>query len=93
MSDDLAAATWSLVRDRPDGAPSGPARVMQNLATFQADPCASTWYAFVIRLGLLVEGSAVCQLVGPRDPFPVVTARALADAGLANRAAADQESG
>jgi hypothetical protein len=55
---------------------------MKNLAAFQAEPCASTWYGFVVRLGLLVHALEVHGLLWDRDPFPVVTALALADAGL-----------
>ncbi len=66
---------------------------MDNLAAFQAEPCASTWYGFIVRLGLLVDSSEVCELLGPLDPFPVVTAQALADAQLARGVTAEQGAG
>ena len=80
MSADLAARTLAAVRDRPDGQSSSPSLVMESLAAFQGEPCASTWYGFVVRLGLLVDISEVHGLLGDRDPFPLVTALALADA-------------
>lgn len=66
---------------------------MENLAAFQAEPCASTWYGFVVRLGLLVDSTKVRELLGQLDPFPVVTSQALADARLARGATADQGAG
>ena len=66
---------------------------MESLAAFQAEPCASTWYGFVVRLGLLVDSSEVRELLGPSDPFPVVTAQALADAGLARGANVEEGAG
>jgi prolipoprotein diacylglyceryltransferase len=66
---------------------------MKKLAAFQAEPCASTWYGFVIRLGLLVHAWEVHGLLGDRDPFPIVTALALADARLGQNAAVENEVG
>ena len=66
---------------------------MENLAAFQAEPCASTWYGFVVRLGLLVDSSEVRELLGPLDQFPVVSSRALADARLARGVTAEQGAG
>ena len=79
MTVDLAAGTWAAVQDRPDGPSSSSSLVMANLAAFQAEPCASTWYGFVVRLGLLVESSEIRELLGQLDPFPAVTSQALAD--------------
>lgn len=93
MSPDLAAGTWAAVQHRPDGPSSSSSLVMKNLAAFQAEPCASTWYGFVIRLGLLVHAWEVHGLLGDRDPFPIVTALALADARLGQNAAAENEVG
>lgn len=93
MSPDLAAGTWAAVQHRPDGPSSSSSLVMKNLAAFQAEPCASTWYGFVIRLGLLVHAWEVHGLLGDRDPFPIVTALALADARLGPNAAAENEVG
>jgi hypothetical protein len=90
---DLAASTWAVIRDRPDTAASSPTQVMENLATFQADPCASTWYGFILRLGLLVSAFETRGLLGALDPFPGVTAQALADAKLARDALAGPELG
>lgn len=90
MSADLAAATWAAVRDRPDGPSSSSGLVMENLAAFRAEACASTWYGFVVRLSLLVDSSEVRELLGPWDPFPVVTSRALADVRLARCANSEQ---
>ena len=83
VSPDLAAGTWAAVWGRPDGASSSSHIVMESLAAFQAEPCASTWYGFVVRLGLLVDSSEVRNLLGPLDPFPAVTSQALADVLLA----------
>lgn len=91
MSTDLAAGTWAAVQDRPDGPSSSSSLVMESLAAFQAAPCASTWYGFVVRLGLLVDASEVHELLGDRDPFPGVTALALADAKLGRGASAGRE--
>jgi hypothetical protein len=66
---------------------------MENLAAFQAEPCASTWYGFVVRLGLLVDASEVRELLDPWDPFPLVTSQALADARLARGVTAEQGAG
>jgi prolipoprotein diacylglyceryltransferase len=66
---------------------------MENLAAFQTEPCASTWYGFVVRLGLLVHAWEVHLLLRDRDPFPEVTALALADAKLGRDAAAGNEVG
>jgi prolipoprotein diacylglyceryltransferase len=66
---------------------------MVNLAAFQAEPCASSWYGFIVRLGLLVHAWEVHGLLGDRDPFPVVTALALADAKLGRDGAAGNEVG
>lgn len=88
MSTDLAAGTWAAVQDRPDGPSSSSSLVMENLAAFQAEPSASTWYGFVVRLGLLVDAWEVHELLGDRDPFPGVTALALADAKLSRGAPA-----
>jgi len=63
------------------------------LAAFQAEPCASTWYGFVVRLGLLVHAWEVHSLLGDRDQFPVVTALALADVRLARGVTAEQGAG
>jgi hypothetical protein len=93
VSPDLAAGTWAAVQHRPDGPSSSSSLVMKNLAAFQAEPCASTWYGFVIRLGLLVHAWEVHGLLGDRDPFPIVTALALADARLGQNAAAENEVG
>ena len=93
MSPDLAAGTWAAVQHRPDGPSSSSSLVMKKLAAFQAEPCASTWYGFVIRLGLLVHAWEVHGLLGDRDPFPIVTALALADARLGQNAAAENEVG
>lgn len=93
MSPDLAAGTWDAVQHRPDGPSSSSSLVMKNLAAFQAEPCASTWYGFVIRLGLLVHAWEVHGLLGDRDPFPIVTALALADARLGQNAAVENEVG
>ena len=93
MSPDLAAGTWAAVQHRPDGPSSSSSLVMENLAAFQAEPCASTWYGFVIRLGLLVHAWEVHGLLGDRDPFPIVTALALADARLGQNAAVENEVG
>lgn len=91
MSADLAAGTWAAVQDRPDGPSSSSSLVMENLAVFQADPCASSWYGFIVRLGLLVHAWEVHGLLGDWDPFPGVTALALADARLGQSAAAGRE--
>ena len=74
------------IRGRPDTAASTATHVMENLSAFQADPCSSTWYGFVVRLSLLVDASAVSDVLGELDPFPAVTALALADARLAQDA-------
>jgi hypothetical protein len=93
VSHDLAAGTRAAVRDRPGTALSGSGHVLENLAAFQADPCASTWYGFVVRLGLLIDASEVRELLGACDPFPVVTTQALDDARLARGVIADQGAG
>ena len=93
MSADLAAGTWAAVRDRPDGPSSSSSLVMENLAAFRAEACASTWYGFVVRLGLLVDSSEVRELLGPWDPFPVVTSQALADVRLARCVNSEQGAG
>ncbi len=46
----LAASTWAVIRDRSETAASRPTQVMENLAAFQADPCVSSWYGFILRL-------------------------------------------
>jgi hypothetical protein len=74
------------IRGRPDTAASTATHVMENLTAFQADPCSSTWYGFVVRLSLLVDASAVSAVLGELDPFPAVTALALADVRLAQGA-------
>jgi hypothetical protein len=66
---------------------------MESLAAFQAEPCASTWYGFVVRLGLLVDSSEVREVLGPLDPFPVVTSQALADIRLARGVNAEEGAG
>ena len=66
---------------------------MENLAAFRAEACASTWYGFVVRLGLLVNSSEVRELLGPWDPFPVVTSQALADVRMARRVNSEQGAG
>ena len=93
MSPDLAAGTWAAVQHRPDGPSSSSSLVMKKLAAFQAEPCASTRYGFVIRLGLLVDASEVRELLGPWDPFPVVTSQALDDVGLARGVTAEPGAG
>jgi len=93
VSADLAAWTWAAVHDRPDSLSSSSSLVMESLAAFQAEPCASTWYGFVVRLGLLVDSSQVRELLGPWDPFPVVTAQALADVRLARGVTAEPGAG
>jgi hypothetical protein len=60
-------------------AASNATQVMANLVAFQADPCSSTWYGFIVRLSLLVAASEVRDVLGGLDPFPDVTALALAD--------------
>jgi hypothetical protein len=91
VSADLTVGTWAAVQDRPDGPSSSSSLVMENLAAFQTDPCASSWYGFIVRLGLLVHAWEVRGLLGDRDPFPGVTALALADAKLGRDAAAGRE--
>ena len=86
MTADLVAGTRALLGAVPDTAGSGRTQVMELLATFQADPCASGWYGFVARLGLLVEPDEVLRLVGELDPYPGVTQLALADATTARDA-------
>jgi hypothetical protein len=93
VKDDLAAVTWTAVNDRPDGPSSSSSLVMENLAAFQAEPCASTWYGFVVRLGFLVDATEVREMLGAWDPFPVVTSQALADAHLAKGVTAEQGGG
>jgi hypothetical protein len=66
---------------------------MESLAAFQAEPCASTWYGFVVRLGLLVDSSEVRELLRPLDPFAVVTSQALADIRLARGVNAEEGAG
>jgi hypothetical protein len=66
---------------------------MESLAAFQAEPCASTWYGFVVRLGLLVDSGEVRELLGPVDPFPVVTSQALTDIRLARGVNAEEGAG
>ncbi|HVA87440.1 MAG TPA: hypothetical protein VNF73_14135 [Candidatus Saccharimonadales bacterium] len=91
MSADLVSGTWAAVRDRPDTAASCPTQVIENLAIFQADPRASTWYGFIVRLGLLVGAFEIRGLLGALDPYPGVTAQALADARLARWTEAEPE--
>jgi hypothetical protein len=67
--------------------------VAENLATFQTDPCASSWYGLIVRLGLLVHAWEVRGLLGDRDPFPVVTSQALADTRLARGVNPEQGAG
>jgi hypothetical protein len=93
VSYDLAAGTLAAVRDRPDTASSSATQVLENLVAFQADPCASTWYGFVVRLGLLVSTAEVRELLGALDPFPVVASQALADVRLARGVIAEQGAG
>ena len=93
MSADLAAGTWAAVRHRPDGPSSSSGLVMENLAAFRAEPCTSTWYGFVVRLGLLIDSSEVRELLGPWDPFPAVTSQALADARLSRCVNSEQDAG
>ena len=64
---------------------------MEALAAFQAEPCASSWYGFVVRLGLLASAWEVQVLLGGLEPFPGVTALALSDAKLARAAAVGRE--
>jgi hypothetical protein len=66
---------------------------MESLAAFQAEPCASTWYGFVVRLGLLVDSSEVRELLGPLDPFPVVTSQAMVDVWLAKGVPTEEGAG
>jgi hypothetical protein len=88
---DLVAETRALLGAVPDTNGSGRTQVMELLATFQADPCASGWYGFVVRLGLLVEPDDVRGLVGELDPYPGVTRLALADASTARDAATGRD--
>jgi hypothetical protein len=85
---DLASGILAAIRDRPLTTQTGPAQVMECLAAFQAEPCASGWYGFVVRLGLLIQAWEVHTLLGDLDPFPAVTSLALADARLARNAVA-----
>jgi hypothetical protein len=87
MTTDLVAGTRELLAARADATVAGADEVLELLATFRADPCSSGWYGFIVKLGLLVEPSDVRRLVGEMDPYPGVTTLALADAGLARRAA------
>ena len=93
MSADLAAWTWAAVHDRPDSLSSSSSLVMESLAAFQAEPCASTWYGFVVRLGLLVESSEIRELLGQLDPFPAVTSQALEDVLLTRDVTTEQGAG
>jgi len=86
---DLATGTWAAIRGRPGTTASSPTHVMENLAAFRADPCASTWYGFIVRLGLLVSVREIHSVLGEFDPFPGVTAQALVDAKLARGATAE----
>jgi hypothetical protein len=86
---DLATRAWAAIRDRPGTTASSPTHVMENLAAFRADPCASTWYGFLVRLGLLVSAWEVHNILGELDPFPKVTAQALVDAKLVRGASAE----
>ena len=92
MTANLAARIRAAIRGRPDTAASTATHVMENLTAFQADPCSSTWYGFVVRLSLLVDASAVSAVLGELDPFPAVTALALADVRLAQGATAERAS-
>ncbi len=89
MTADLAARIRDAIRDRPGIPSSGPREAMGALASFQADPCASGWYGFVVRLGVLVDASEVLGIIGDADPFPAITTLALADASLARGRVAD----
>ena len=91
MTTDLVAGTRALLGAVPDTAGTERTQVMELLATFQADPCASGWYGFVARLGLLVEPDEVRRLVGELDPYPGVTNLALADAATARDAGIGRE--
>jgi hypothetical protein len=91
MIPDLVAGTRALLAGRPGAAASDADEVLELLATFRADPCGSGWYGFVVKLGLLVEPSEVHGLVGDKDPYPGITILALADAGLARRAATGRD--
>jgi hypothetical protein len=88
---DLASGTLAAIRDRPHAAETSPSQVMESLAAFQAEPCASGWYGFIVRLGLLIHAWEVRALLGDLDPFPSVTALALADARLARSAVTGHE--
>lgn len=90
---DLVSRTWTTIRDRPGAAASRPAQVMNDLEAFQADPCASSWYGFIVRLGLLVQPWEVLALLGDLDPFPSVTAFALAEARQSREFAIAREVG
>ena len=93
MTDELTTRTWSAVKDRLPGRLSSGDQVMASLATFRADPSASTWYGYVARLGLLVCDAETRTAVLARPcPFPGVTAQALADADAALATATDQAS-
>jgi hypothetical protein len=63
----------------------------EDLAAFRDDPCASSWYGFIVRRGLLVRASEVHRPVWDMDPFPGVTALALADAERARDVALERE--
>ena len=90
MTVNLAARVRAAIRGRPDTAGSTDTHVVENLTAFQADPCASTWYGFVVRLTLLVDASGVSGVLGELDPFPAVTMQALADVRLAQDATAER---
>jgi hypothetical protein len=91
MTADLAAAVRAAIAESPNTAASTASQVMENLAAFQKDPCTSSWYGFVVRLGLLTDASRVRALLGTLDPFPDVTAQALADVGLARGRTTEHE--
>lgn len=91
MTTDLVSRTWATIWDRPDAATTRPTQVMGDLAAFQADPCASSWYGFIVRLGLLVHAWEVLAILGDLDPFPTVTALALTDAAQAREIAFEGE--
>ena len=90
MTDELSARTSSAVDGRSDVPLSSRDLVMAGLADFRADPSASTWYGYVVRLALLVPDAELrAAVLGAPCPFLEVTAQALVDADavlLASRA-------
>lgn len=84
MTDELSARTWSAVEDRSDVRLSSRDLVMASLAGFRADPSASTWYGYVVRLALLVpDAESRAAVLATPCPFREITAQALVDADTA----------